>query len=364
MNKIHLGKIGNMNILSYKGKKVLITGNTGFKGSWLAFWLIKLGANVVGYSLKPDIDFSHFQKLNLDYQTFFKDINDYESLNRIIKSTSPDIIFHLAAQPLVRYSYSNTIETYATNILGTANVLEATRYNENIKAVIIVTTDKCYENTDKKIGYVEFDRLGGYDPYSSSKACAEIITNSYRQSFFNLEKFKINHNTLIATARAGNVIGGGDWSIDRLIPDIVKAAMAGNESIIRSPHSTRPWQHVLEPLSGYLLLGEKLLNDEVEFAEAWNFGPEENSTLTVKQVLDKAKNYWNKINYIIKEDEFKLHEANYLSLNIEKAKNKLKWKPIWSNDLAIEKTINWYKNFYNNGILETDQNIDQFINNF
>jgi CDP-glucose 4,6-dehydratase len=354
------GKFGNMNLFGgiYKGKTVLLTGDTGFKGSWMANWLLKLGANVIGYSLKPNTNPSHFELLKLDYNTHFNDICDLESLNKVVKTYNPDIIFHLAAQPLVRYSYSNPIETYQTNILGTANVLESARQNNKVKAIVIVTTDKCYENLEQEKGYLEKDKMGGYDPYSSSKGCAELVVASYRNSFFNLNDYNNKHITLIASARAGNVIGGGDWSLDRLIPDIVKASSNKEEVIIRNPNATRPWQHVLEPISGYLKLGSKLLNGEKDFAEGWNFGPEEHQMLSVKQVLDKAKNNWESINYTIEFNQNQLHEANLLSLNIDKAKNKLGWKPVWGNDLAIERTIDWYKNFYLTGTLNTDSDLN------
>lgn len=344
----------------YNGKNVLITGNTGFKGSWLAYWLLKLGANVSGFSLTPNTNPNHFSILNLEYETFFNNINDLQELKKVIKKTSPEIIFHLAAQPLVRYSYINPIETIQTNVLGTTNVLEAARLNKNVKAIVVVTTDKCYENNEKGISFVESDSMGGYDPYSSSKGCAELITSAYRNSFFNLDKFERSHDTLIATARAGNVIGGGDWSDDRLIPDIIRSSAEGKPSIIRSPNATRPWQHVLEPLSGYLMIGEKLLNRKNKFADAWNFGPEEKNILTVKEVLDLTKNKWSKISYLIKENTQTFHEAKQLSLNIDKAKKELKWIPLWSNETSISKTIDWYREFYQNGKLNTDIDIEDY----
>lgn len=344
----------------YKGKNILITGNTGFKGSWLAYWLLKLGANVSGFSLTPNTNPNHFSILDLEYETFFNNINDLQELKKVIKKTSPEIIFHLAAQPLVRYSYINPIETIQTNVLGTANVLEAARLNKNVKAIVVVTTDKCYENNEKGISFVESDSMGGYDPYSSSKGCAELITSAYRNSFFNLDKFEKSHDTLIATARAGNVIGGGDWSDDRLIPDIIRSSVEGKPSVIRSPNATRPWQHVLEPLSGYLMIGEKLLNRKNKFADAWNFGPEEKNILTVKEVLDLTKNKWSKISYLIQENTQTFHEAKQLSLNIDKAKKELKWLPLWSNETAISKTIDWYREFYQNGKLNTDIDIEDY----
>lgn len=344
----------------YNGKTVLITGNTGFKGSWLAFWLLKLGANVIGYSLKPITTPNHFSILNLDYETFYSDINDFEKLSSVIKKTQPDIIFHLAAQPLVRYSYISPLETIHTNVIGTANVLEAARYTDAVKAIIIITTDKCYENNDERVSFIETDKMGGFDPYSSSKGCAELITSSFRNSFFNLDKFGKSHNKLVASARAGNVIGGGDWSEDRLIPDIIRSSINNSSCVIRNPNSTRPWQHVLEPLRGYLLLGEKLLFQDISFADAFNFGPEENNILSVKEVLNLANKKWGKISYIIEENIEQLHEANHLSLNITKAKDKLNWMPFLTNEQGISKTIDWYKYFYQEGIIYTDQNINDY----
>jgi CDP-glucose 4,6-dehydratase len=356
------GKIGKVNKFQniYKGKKVLLTGDTGFKGSWLSNWLLNLGAEVIGYSLKPNSIPSHFEILNLSYQTYDSDICDLESLIKIIKIHKPDIIFHLAAQSLVRYSYDNPLETYRTNVIGTANILEASKCCENIKAVVVITTDKCYENLEQTKGYIETDRMGGFDPYSSSKGCAELLVNSYRNSYFNLNDYNIRHQLLIATARAGNVIGGGDWSKDRLIPDLIRGAINNKTTLIRSPYSTRPWQHVLEPLSGYLLLGMNLLQGKSAFAESWNFGPEENQVLSVEDVLALSKKIWKNINYSIFYDENNYHEAALLSLNIDKAKSKLNWLPRWENSVAIEKTINWYRVFYENKTIHTQEDINEY----
>jgi len=345
----------------YKGKTVLITGNTGFKGSWMAQWLQIMGAKVIGYSLSPQTSPNHFEILNLDYYTYISDINNLEKLIKVVNTHNPDIVFHLAAQPLVRYSYINPIETYQTNVMGTLNILEACKINGKVSAIVIVTTDKCYENIEQKTGYKETDKMGGFDPYSSSKGCAEILTSSFRNSFFHNEKFNISHQTLVATARAGNVIGGGDWSQDRLIPDIIRAALNNNVSEIRNPQATRPWQHVLEPISGYLELGKRLMQGDIEFAQGWNFGPEEKDCLSVTEVLDKAKSSWSKINYRINGEGSNLHEAKLLSLNIDKAKHKLNWFPNWTNDLAIEKTISWYKSFYIEGKVNTISDLNLYI---
>jgi CDP-glucose 4,6-dehydratase len=346
----------------YRGKKVFLTGNTGFKGSWMAYWLQALGAEVVGYSSAAKIELNHFSLLKLGYKTYIDDIRDLESLSKAIKESQPDIIFHLAAQSLVLYSYENPIETYQTNVMGTLNVMEAIRGVESIKGIVIITTDKCYENTGQEKGYVETDRMGGHDPYSSSKGCAELLVNSYRNSFFNFNEFGKSHNTLVATARAGNVIGGGDWSENRLIPDIIKCAIWNKKTNIRYPNATRPWQHVLEPISGYLMLGERLLNAEKDFAEGWNFGPEENEVFTVSQVLKVAKSIWERIDYEVDTENKHFHEAGILSLNINKAKTKLGWTPKWGNEISIQKTIEWYKAFYISNLIVTEAQLNEFIN--
>lgn len=357
-------ELGKMNFSIYKGKKVLLTGHTGFKGSWMAFWLQYLGAEVIGYSLPANTNPNHFELLNLDLESHFNDICDLDKLTKVINDSNPDIIFHLAAQPLVRYSYQHPIQTFQTNVIGTANVMEAARNCESVKAIVIITTDKCYENLEQNKGYVESDKMGGYDPYSSSKGCAELVVNSYRNSFFNLSDFRIKHQTLLATARAGNVIGGGDWSLDRLIPDLIKGVVLGKKTIIRYPKSTRPWQHVLEPLSGYLMLGERLLNGKVDFACSWNFGPEENYVLTVEEVLIFANNIWEDIKFDFDVSANNPHEAGLLSLNIEKAKNNLGWTPKWGNLKSITKTIDWYKEFYNSKIINTESDLKSYLNEF
>jgi|LakMenE18May11ns_1017448.scaffolds.fasta_scaffold9792161_2 CDP-glucose 4,6-dehydratase len=346
-----------MDFSFYRGKKIFITGHTGFKGSWLAFWLTRMGANVAGYALPPQTTPNHFDLLGLDMESHLENINDLEKLQKAVITAKPDIVFHLAAQPLVRYSYLHPIETYQTNIMGTANVLEASRYCPSVKAIIVVTTDKCYENLEQQKGYVETDRMGGYDPYSSSKGCAELVVSSYRNSFFNLNDYNQKHNVLLASARAGNVIGGGDWSEDRLIPDIIKSAIKGKPTSIRFPNATRPWQHVLEPLKGYLMLGEKLFNGNVDFADAWNFGPNENEVLSVGDVLKMANENWSDIQYTVDTLTDHAHEAGLLSLNIDKAKTKLGWMPKWSNEESIGKAIAWYKAFYKDGTLLTQEQI-------
>jgi len=341
----------------YNGKRVLLTGHTGFKGSWMALVLQKLGATVIGYSLPPNTKPSHYSLLNLDLKSYYEDICNFDVLKHVLEIERPDIIFHLAAQPLVRYSYVNPLETYQTNIIGTVNVLEAAKYCDSIKSIVVITTDKCYENLNQEIGYVETDRLGGYDPYSSSKACAEIVISSYRDSFFNTKDFQTKHNTLIASARAGNVIGGGDWSNDRLIPDLIRSAVKGEFAKIRSPYATRPWQHVLEPIHGYLMIGQALLSGKTEFASSWNFGPYIENTLSVSQVLELSKTIWKDINFEFKNEENEPHEAKLLSLNINKSLLHLGWKPKWTNEVSIYRTINWYKEFASSGQLNTEDDI-------
>jgi len=344
----------------YKNKRILVTGNTGFKGSWLCFWLKEMGAIVHGLSLSPNTNPNHFSLLNNDIDTDIIDIINFDDVKKSIDSFCPEIIFHLAAQPLVRYSYKHTLETFNTNVIGTANILEASKTCKSIKAIVNVTTDKCYENREWIWSYREFDALGGYDPYSASKACSEIITSSYRNSFFNLDQYQKTHHVLIASARAGNVIGGGDWSEDRLIPDIIKAAINNNNVIIRSPNSIRPWQHVLEPLSGYLLIGQKLLEEKKDYAEAWNLGPESNANLSVNDILIKAQKYWNKIKFNIEEDT-QIHEANLLRLDSIKANTKLGWRNIWNNEETIEKTINWYQKYYEKGLVLSKDNLIEYV---
>ena len=345
----------------YNDKTVLVTGHTGFKGSWLSLWLKKLGAKVIGYAFEPPTKPNHFNLLNLDMNSIIDDIRDIEKVASVFIKYRPDIVFHLAAQSLVKESYKNPHETYETNVMGTVNLFEAIKKSKSVKAVLNITTDKCYENREWVWGYRENDPLGGYDPYSSSKGCSELVTTSYWRSFFNLDDYRKNHTTLIASCRAGNVIGGGDWAQDRLIPDIVKATSKGEKVAIRNPYSTRPWQHVLESLSGYLLLGKKLLEGKKEYVGAWNFGPSDYDNLTVKQVVEIAKNTWNKIDFHLENLDEKPHEANFLKLDCSKANLKLQWKPKWRAEEAIEKTINWYKEYYHKKEIITCNNLNNYV---
>lgn len=344
----------------YQNKRVFLTGHSGFKGSWLSLWLNTLGAKVYGYSLAPNTIPNHYDLLNVKLESsIFDDINA-PTLAKALEESDPEIIFHLAAQPLVRASYKDPFYTFSTNALGTLNVLNSARKLKNLKAIVIITTDKVYANREWIYGYRENDTLGGYDPYSASKACAEIITDSMRQSFFNLEEFNKTHQVLIATARAGNVIGGGDWSADRLIPDLMRGIKNAMPTQIRNPTATRPWQHALEPLRGYLMLGEKLLKGKKEFATSFNFGPNLAGNLSVQEMLTIAQQKWNKIQYVIYKDSNAPHEANLLMLDSTKAQKMLGWNPIWNHTDAIWHTIDWYREFYENGQIITKTQLEKY----
>lgn len=347
----------------YKGKRIFLTGHTGFKGSWLNLWLKSLGAEVYGYALAPNTNPSHFELLggNKEFRGVFADIRDRENLKQSLRSFNPDIIFHLAAQPLVRESYKNPVATFESNVIGTLNILDCARELESLKAIVVITTDKVYENKEWIWGYRENDALGGYDPYSASKACAEIVTDSMRNSFFNINEFGKSHQVLIATARAGNVIGGGDWSEDRLIPDIIKAVCANKSVKIRNPKSTRPWQHVLEPLRGYLMLGEKLLEGKKEFATAFNFGPNLQDNLRVEEILKITKNLWDKVDYVLECDSNAPHEAGLLMLDVAKAQKLLNWEPVMNSLESIKYTISWYREIYENRQIVSQEQLGNYI---
>src|SRR5574337_1297264 len=316
-----------MNPEFWKGKKVLLTGHTGFKGSWLSIWLKKLNVDLIGYSKSIPTNPSLFELANVEegMQSIIGDVCDLEHLEEVIRINRPQIIINMAAQSLVQESYENPLETYSTNVMGTVNLLEAIRRNGKVSVVINITSDKCYENTGKLQGYTETDPMGGYDPYSSSKGCAELITASFRNSFFNSNYFE-HHHTAIASARAGNVIGGGDWAKNRLIPDIIRAMMKNETIKIRNPDAVRPWQHVLEPLNGYLLLTEKLWVDGPNYSEGWNFGPDQDDIKPVSWIIQRFCHIWGEeISHEI--DNNNPHEAKYLKLDCNKAKNKLGWSP-------------------------------------
>lgn len=344
----------------YKDKIVLVTGHTGFKGSWLVYWLEQMGAKVIGYSLEAPTEPNHISLLNLDIVSIIGDIRDLNKLNQIFNEYKPDIVFHLAAQPLVRLSYENPIETYETNVIGTLKVLEACKRSK-VKAIVNITSDKAYENKEWVYGYRKNDPMGGYDPYSSSKGCADILASSFRNSYFNIKDYKKTHNTLLATCRAGNVIGGGDWAKDRLMSDIMISVSQGKKVSIRNPNATRPWQHVLEPLSGYLHIGQKLLEEKVEFSGAWNFGPSDEGSITVEEVVKNVKKHWDKIDYQINQDPNQPHEANLLKLDCSKAHILLKWQDVWDSQTTFEKSVKWYKAYYENNQILTSDDLESYI---
>lgn len=339
----------------FKNRRVLVTGHTGFKGSWLVLWLQLLGAKVTGISLPPETSPNHWNLLGLDVESFHLDIRNGELLRQKILATKPEIVFHLAAQPLVRRSYQRPLETWATNVMGTANVLDACRQVEKLAAMVIVTTDKCYENKEWVWGYREIDPLGGHDPYSASKAGSELVASSYRHSFFNTPS-----GPLLATARAGNVIGGGDWSEDRLIPDLVRSVEAGKPLEIRSPNATRPWQHVLECLSGYLMLGQKLLEGNKSCADAWNFGPDREGNRQVKQVLAALKADWPTMEWRC-GDTPQPHEAQLLHLDSSKAREQLHWRPVWTFDEGVAATGEWYRAWMDRSDVVSHKQLQNYI---
>lgn len=340
-----------MNIIkkTYSGKRVFVTGHTGFKGSWLIKILYDFGAIVRGYALAPENGINLYTEINGDSlcESVISDLRDREALKKAVLEFQPDFIFHLAAQPLVRLSYEIPSETFEVNTIGTANLLDTIRLLEKKCNIVLITTDKVYHNNELDYAYKESDRLGGYDPYSASKACCELVIDSYKNSFFNTNLYD-QHQKGIAVGRAGNVIGGGDWSKDRLIPDIIKALKANKELVIRNPKAVRPWQHVIEPLFGYLELGVKLNSNPIIYTQAYNFGPHSNDALSVEKMVVKAINYWGSGTYKVEVNSNNPHEAGLLKLDITKATTELNWKPVLNAQTAVELTINWYKNYYNN----------------
>lgn len=331
----------------WKDKKVFLTGHTGFKGSWLSLWLVSMGARVTGYALAPITKPNLFEILGINSlieKSHIADIRDLENLKNAIKNAKPDIVIHMAAQPLVRYSYVNPVETYATNVMGTVHLLESMRLINTVRATVIVTTDKCYENQEWIWGYRESEPMGGFDPYSNSKGCAELVTSAYRQSYFS----DANSINSVASARAGNVIGGGDWSADRLIPDAIKAFEINIPVQIRNPLAVRPWQHVLDPLSGYLILAQALYGKQGgEFASGWNFGPEEINTKTVEWVISEMAKNWGGDAAWMLDEKLQPHEAHLLKLDISKAKNILRWRPKIDISKCLKLTIDWEKSRLN-----------------
>ncbi|MCF7971118.1 MAG: CDP-glucose 4,6-dehydratase [Methylococcaceae bacterium] len=328
----------------WQGKKVLLTGHTGFKGSWLALWLQSLGAEVIGMALDPPTQPSLFERANVagNMRSLIGDIRDLQWVRQVFSEIQPDIVLHLAAQPLVRYSYQEPVETYATNVMGTLHVLEGIRSVDSVRAALMITTDKCYENKEWHWGYRENEPMGGFDPYSSSKGCAEILIASYRNSYFPVSQYT-QHRTALASARAGNVIGGGDWAEDRLIPDMLRAFSQNQPVLIRNPYAIRPWQHVLEPLSGYLQLAEKLYTVGAPFAEAWNFGPEHQDAQPVEWIVKRMASLWSEqAEWLIDVGDHP-HEAHYLKLDCSKAHAELAWSPRWSLAMALEKIVAWHQ---------------------
>jgi CDP-glucose 4,6-dehydratase len=339
------GALENMvNLEFWQGKKVLLTGHTGFKGSWLSLWLQSMGAQVIGYALNPPTNPSLFDVAEVaeGMTSIIGDIRDLEKLQAVFAKYQPEIVIHMAAQPLVRYSYVNPVETYSTNVMGTVNVLEAVRHSSSVKAVVNVTTDKCYENREWAWGYRENEPMGGFDPYSNSKGCAELVSSAYRSSFFNSDTYA-QHGVALATARAGNVIGGGDWAEDRLIPDILNAFERGQLVDIRNPHAIRPWQHVMEPLSGYLILAEKLYQQGPSYAEGWNFGPNDEDAKPVGWIVEQMAELWGDDAQWQIDKGNHPHEANYLKLDISKARSRLEWHPALRLNSALQLIIDWSK---------------------
>ncbi len=367
----HLGKIGKLRPMNYlhltdyyKGKRVFLTGHTGFKGSWMLYWLHLLGAEVKGYALAPQTEQDLYHTIEGDQlcESVLADIRDPQKLQEELLAFEPDFVFHLAAQPLVRLSYEIPSETFAVNAIGTAYILDAVRLLKKTCTVVLITTDKVYENKEWHYPYRETDRLGGYDPYSASKACAELVISSYRNCFFNTADYS-HHQKSIAAARAGNVIGGGDWAKDRIIPDIVKA-LSNNEPItVRNPSAVRPWQHVLEPLGGYLHLGTKMVDDPILVADSWNFGPLPEDNLTVEELVMLALEKWGKGEYIKPDLKGEPHEAGLLKLDISKTVNSLGWKPKYKAKRAIDTTLEWYQkvNTGESGVTLVNNQITAFL---
>ena len=330
----------------FNSKRVLITGHTGFKGSWLCLILKQLGADVYGYALDPSTNPSLFKEANIEdlITSYIGDIRDLKYLLEVVQKIKPEIVIHMAAQPLVRESYKIPVETYSVNVMGTVHILEACRQTSSVKAIVNVTTDKCYENKEWHWGYRENEPMGGYDPYSNSKGCSELVTSAYRNSYFNPQKYE-EHGVGLASGRAGNVIGGGDWAEDRLIPDFFRAIIKGKKVMIRSPFAIRPWQHVLEPLSGYLTLAAKLYTDGAKYSEGWNFGPDDTDAKNVKWITNEICTLWgNDATYEI-DNNPQPHEANYLKLDCSKANAELEWIPKWNIQTTLQSIVNWNKKF-------------------
>ncbi len=346
MEKVGLNMAVNAEF--WRGKRVLMTGHTGFKGSWLSLWLQSMGAQVVGYALVPPTNPSLFDVAQVaqGMTSIIGDIRDLESLRAAFSTHQPEIVIHMAAQPLVRYSYQAPVETYSTNVMGTVNVLEAIRSTASVKTVVNVTSDKCYDNKEWLWGYRENEAMGGFDPYSSSKGCAELVAAAYRNSYFHPEKYA-EHGVALASARAGNVIGGGDWAEDRLIPDMMRAISQSKPVHIRNPHAIRPWQHVLEPLSGYLILAQKLYEEGAVYGEGWNFGPHDQDAKPVQWIVAQLTAHWGKGASWTLDGGDHPHEAHYLKLDCSKAQARLNWQPRWHLDETLSKIVEWHQAHHN-----------------
>ena len=339
----------------YRERRVFLTGHTGFKGSWLAAWMSQLGAHVTGFASSPPTTPNHWDLLQLPVTDVRGDIRDFTALQQAVRSCRPEIVFHLAAQPLVRRSYRDPLESWSTNVMGTANLLEACRMEQTLRAIVVVTTDKVYANSERPSGYRENDRLGGHDPYSASKAASELVVESYRKAFFGDRAAP-----LLATARAGNVIGGGDWSEDRLIPDIVRALDRKQRVEIRFPNATRSWQHVLECVGAYLLLGQQLLDGKNEFAQPWNFGPEVNDIQPVSRILNAFQEHWPEMTWHHPQTQ-QLHEASVLHLDSSGARSLLGWRPVWNLGCALQATAQWYRQYATTGRTMTHEQIAGYV---
>jgi len=353
----------NFNI--FANRRVLITGHTGFKGSWLCLLLHKLGADIYGYALDPPTTPSLFEEAKIGelLTSFISDIRNYDNLLKVMQQVQPEIVIHMAAQPLVRESYKIPVETYAINVMGTVHLLEACRNTKSVKAIVNVTTDKCYENKEWHWGYRENEPMGGYDPYSNSKGCSELVTSSYRNSYFNPAKYG-DHGVAVASARAGNVIGGGDWADDRLIPDFIRAISNGEEVQIRSPYAIRPWQHVLEPLTGYLALAAKLFTEGATYAQGWNFGPDDKDAKNVEWITRTICDLWGDGASFSIDTNPQPHEANYLKLDCSKAKSELGWIPKWDIETTLKSIVDWNKAYIAGKNIRkvTEEQIEKYFN--
>jgi CDP-glucose 4,6-dehydratase len=347
MQQTQATKSASVDATFWNGKHVFLTGHTGFKGGWLSMWLASMGAKVTGYALAPNTSPSFYEVAKVENdleQSHIADIRDLEKLQKAMTDAKPEVVIHMAAQPLVRYSYANPVETYATNVMGTVHVLESIRSLDCVRAAVIVTTDKCYENKEWAWGYRENEPMGGHDPYSNSKGCAELVTSAYRKSYFSSEKYDL-HRVAVASARAGNVIGGGDWSEDRLIPDAIKAFEAKEPLMIRNPLATRPWQHVLEPLSGYLVLAQALYEHGAKFDGGWNFGPRDDDARPVQEVINLLVKNWGSAASWAQDKSEQPHEAHSLKLDCSKARQYLNWVPKWTLEQAVEHITQWQQAF-------------------